>query len=84
MRINVVQVGNSRGIRIPKAILDQCKIDEEVDLEVLDGKIIIEPRRRKPREGWDEAFERMAGHGDDALFIDDSVDLDLESEDWQW
>ncbi|GAH76797.1 unnamed protein product, partial [marine sediment metagenome] len=46
MLINIVPIGNSKGIRIPKAILDQCDIENEVDLEVENGKIIIEPIKR--------------------------------------
>lgn len=82
MKINVVQIGNSKGIRIPKAILDQCEIEQQVELDVRDGHIVLEPVRRTPRTGWDERFRQMAESYDDRLLIDDS--LDLESPDWEW
>ena len=72
MRINIVQIGDSRGIRIPKAILDRCGIEQEVGLDVRGGSIILEPVGRTPRFGWDEAFHRMAERHDDQLLIDES------------
>ncbi|NCQ28242.1 MAG: AbrB/MazE/SpoVT family DNA-binding domain-containing protein, partial [Armatimonadetes bacterium] len=47
MHVNVVPIGNSRGIRLPKRILDQCQITDAVSLEVEDRKIILEPLIRK-------------------------------------
>ena len=82
MRINIVQIGDSRGIRIPKAILDRCGIEQEVGLDVRGGSIILEPVGRTPRFGWDEAFRRMAERHDDQLLINDS--LDPEHTDWEW
>ena len=82
MKVSVVPIGNSRGVRIPKAILDQCDIQSEVDLDVRDGKIILEPVRRKPRSGWSEAFAEMSAEDDDRLLIDDAIDL--ASDDWEW
>ncbi len=82
MQLNIVQIGNSKGIRIPKAILEQCQIEDQVDLEVENGRIILEPKKKTPREGWAKAFKDMRSNQDDALLIDDSVDID--SDDWEW
>ena len=82
MRVSVVRIGNSKGVRIPKAILEQCHIGNEVELEVEDGKVILEPIEPTPRAHWDTAFAEMAHAGDDELLIDDAVDLD--SGDWEW
>ena len=82
MQLNIVQIGNSKGIRIPKAILDQCHIEDRVDLEVEDGRIILEPKKKTPREGWGKAFKAMANNQDDTLLIDDGVDI--EADDWEW
>ena len=82
MQVNVVQIGNSKGIRIPKAILDQCRIGDQVELEVEEGRIILEAIKRKPRAGWEEAFREMAENRDDALVVDDSIDLDMDQ--WEW
>ena len=82
MKINVVPIGNSKGVRIPKAILEQCNIDDEVELEVKDGKIILEPSVNKPRQGWDDQFAAMAENQDDRLLIDDALEMDTDE--WEW
>ena len=82
MQLNIVQIGNSKGIRIPKAILEQCQIEDQVGLEVEDGKIILEPKKKTPRVGWEKALEALASNQEDALLIDDSVDI--EADDWEW
>ena len=82
MLINIVPIGNSKGIRIPKAILDQCDIENEVDLEVENGKIIIEPIKRIPRNGWTESLIQMAEIGEDHLLLEDTIDLEMEN--WEW
>ena len=82
MLLSIVQIGNSKGIRIPKAILEQCNIRDQIELEVENGKIILEPVYDSPRQGWDEAFREMAANNDDSLLISDGVDIDTE--DWEW
>ena len=82
MKASVIPIGNSKGIRIPKAILKQCEIGREVELEVLDKKIIISPAKRTPRHDWENAFREMAKRNDDQLLIADDLDLDLK--DWEW
>jgi antitoxin MazE len=82
MQLDVVQIGNSKGIRIPKAILKQCQIEDQVDLEVEDGKIILEARKKTPRKGWEAAFKAMAANQDDVLLIDDNLDFEMDY--WEW
>jgi len=82
MLLSIVQIGNSRGIRIPKAILEQCNIRDQIDLEVEAGRIILEPVREAPRKGWDEAFRAMNAINDDELIISDTLDIELEN--WEW
>ena len=82
MLLSVVQIGNSRGIRIPKAILEQCRIGKELELQVESGRIVLKPRKSTPRDGWDDAFKRMATSGDDQLLIDDTIDPDLGELRW--
>ncbi|RZV38724.1 MAG: AbrB/MazE/SpoVT family DNA-binding domain-containing protein [Candidatus Acidulodesulfobacterium acidiphilum] len=83
MKLNIITIGNSKGIRIPSAILKQCNIEKELDLEVKDNEIILKPAKNKPRDGWDNAFKLMRRRNDDALIIDDALDLDGE-ENWEW
>jgi len=82
MKVNIVSIGNSKGIRIPKSILDQCKFNKEADLEVDNNKLIIKPVKRKIRDGWVSAFRLMHELQEDALLLDDS--LDSEIKDWEW
>ena len=82
MKIPVIPIGNSKGIRIPKAILEQCSITDDVSLEVKDDSIIIKPVRDKPRKGWGEHFKKMKDEKDDRLVVNDQIDLEME--DWEW
>jgi len=81
MILPVVRIGNSRGIRIPKAILEQCRITDSVNAEIDREKIMLTPHRA-PREGWAEQMKKMHERGDDELCIDDGIDADFEQ--WQW
>jgi antitoxin MazE len=81
MKVNVVPIGNSKGIRIPKPLLEQCNIDQAVDLRVEGKRIVLMPIRSRSRQGWAAAAERMRQAGDDALLIPD-VFLDDVEVDW--
>ncbi|MFZ4615087.1 MAG: AbrB/MazE/SpoVT family DNA-binding domain-containing protein [Rectinemataceae bacterium] len=80
--MSLVQVGNSKGIRLPKSILDQCQIEDKLEMEVTNNEIILKPVKNKPREKWAEKFRKMSEKGDDALLINDS--LDLSDKEWEW
>jgi len=82
MRANVVRIGNSRGIRIPKSILTACGIEDAVNLSVDDGKIVLQavPQVRK---GWAEAAQEMARRGDDAL-LDSGTSTIFDEDEWEW
>lgn len=84
MRARVVRIGNSQGIRIPKPLLDQTGIMDEVELEVEKTQIIIRPISN-PRSGWDNAFRAMAKNGDDTLINgNESIAHPWDEEEWQW
>jgi len=80
MNVSIIRIGNSRGIRIPKEILDRCQVEDAVDLKVEKNKIVLEPLKRVPREGWDQAARQMHEVGDDALLMPDVFDDDVEVE----
>ena len=82
MLLSIIPIGNSKGIQIPKAILDQCNIRDQIELEVENGRIILEPVQENPRQGWDDAFREMAANSDDSLLISESVDIEMD--DWEW
>ena len=84
MRARVVRIGNSQGIRIPKPLLEQTGIMDDVELEVEKNQIIIRPVPN-PREGWDNAFKTMAQKGDDTLIYgDENISHSWDEEEWQW
>jgi antitoxin MazE len=66
MKTAIRKMGNSHGVIIPKPLLAEvgAKADDQVDLAVENGKIVIAPIRRKPRSGWAEASKRLAAAGD--------------------
>ena len=85
MKTKVVKIGNSRGIRIPKSLIEESGLKSEVDLEVIDGQIIIKAISHI-RETWGSAFKKMAKNKNDILL--DSVILTQQStwdkEEWEW
>ncbi len=84
MRTRIVRIGNSHGVRIPKALLEESGLSGEVDISVQDGAIVI-AATRQPRQGWDDAFRRMALHGDDELLDADAVTSgSFDAESWEW
>jgi antitoxin MazE len=85
MKTKVVKIGNSRGVRIPKSIIDQSGLTDEVELEIKDDKIIIKPISRS-RENWDCAFKKIAKNNDDILFDSDllSEQTIWDKEEWEW
>lgn len=82
MITHLIRIGNSQGIRIPKPLLKQVGLMGEVDMEVLDGALLIRPRPQA-RAGWDEAFAAMARRGDDAQEIE-SLPTDWDETEWEW
>jgi len=70
MEVSVVRIGNSKGIRFSKTILEKYNIKDKVDLILEKGQIIIKPLS-KPRKGWEKAFKKMSGEKDDSLLFND-------------
>jgi len=82
MKTSVIQIGNSKGIRIPTTILKQCHIENEVDLYINENEIVLKPiNSSNPRQGWENFFKKMSLNQDDKLLIPDKIGLDME--DWE-
>ncbi|EAX49045.1 transcriptional regulator/antitoxin, MazE [Thermosinus carboxydivorans Nor1] len=81
MEIDIIRIGNSKGIRLPASLLKQCGIDKKVVIKVDGNKIILTPARA-PRQGWEEAFKKAVSrvHEDDHVIYDDTIDLDMLEE----
>jgi antitoxin MazE len=85
MKTRLVNIGNSRGVRLPKAIIEQLGFENEIELEVRSDEIALRPAKRKPREGWAESFKAMAAAGDDALIDGPLPSLTkFDEEEWEW
>jgi antitoxin MazE len=83
MKADLVQIGNSRGIRIPKAFIQQCKLGEKVDIRVEGDRIII-ARERQPREDWEERFQSAEDGVSDKLLFPEFRDHKFDRDEWTW
>jgi antitoxin MazE len=83
MRTELIRIGNSRGIRIPKPLIEQCGFGETVEVRVESDCLVISPERR-PRQGWDDAF-RASGHAaQDELMLETTESNAFDREEWRW
>jgi len=84
IRTRLVKIGNSQGIRIPKTVIEQIGLGDDVELEVRDRQLVVRAASR-PRAGWEEQFQLMAERGDDKLLDDDSSGLThWDESEWTW
>ena len=81
MEVSVIKIGNSKGIRFSKTLIEKYNIKDTVDLILEKGQIIIKPLA-KPRKGWEKAFKEMSDNGDDRLLFKD-VFNDENLEEWR-
>ena len=83
MRTKLVRVGNSRGVRIPQVLIRESGLEEEVDISVEDGAVVVRSVSNA-RASWVAAFERLGGE-DGTLFLnDDGIRNDFDEEEWTW
>ena len=85
MITQIVKIGNSQGIRIPKIILQESHIGNEVELIAEHEQIIIRSIK-KTRSGWNESFKTMAQNNDDKLLDEEqlSYQSSWDEEEWEW
>ncbi len=81
-RTKLIKIGNSRGIRIPKAVAEHLHLADDIEIVIKEDHLEVRPGR-KPREGWAEAFLDMAKHGDDQL-VDAPAPTTWDKEEWDW
>jgi len=80
MKSNLIKIGNSKGVRINSSIIKECELDNEVEMQVVDKKIIIEAVK-EPRTDWNKSFENMHKNNEDILLINNGNAFD---KDWEW
>jgi antitoxin MazE len=88
IRTQIIRIGNSRGVRIPKPLLEQAALGDEVELEVQGQQIIVRGVRLRDvpaRAGWEERFRQMAEQGDDRLLDAEPISTTTwDDEEWIW
>jgi len=81
MKARLVRIGNSRGIRLPKAVIDQVGLDEDIELRVENDRLII-TAARPPRTGWADAARRLAAESRGLL--DAPSPTRFDEDEWRW
>jgi antitoxin MazE len=71
MQVSVIQIGNSKGIRLSKTLLEKYHITDKVELVLEDDHIVLKPLSQ-PRKNWEAAFAEMHRNGEDQLLIDNA------------
>jgi antitoxin MazE len=85
MKAKLITIGNSKGIRLPKALIEECGLTNEIELEVQKDRLILRSPKTV-RRGWAAAFARMRATGDDKL-LDTAAQgpsSSWDETDWTW
>jgi antitoxin MazE len=82
MKTRIVRIGNSRGVRIPKPLIEQAKLGEEVELRVVESGLLVKAAGA-PRANWADAARRLHERAEDGLLDEPSSTLFDETE-WEW
>jgi antitoxin MazE len=81
MKAQLVRIGNSRGVRLPKALIDQVGLTDEIDLRVENGCVVIAPVR-SPRSGWADAARQLRVTTNETF--DCFAPTRFDEAEWQW
>jgi antitoxin MazE len=81
-KTRIVQIGNSKGIRVPKALLEQAQLPDEIELQAEHGRLIVRAAQG-PRAGWADAAKAMHALGDDQL-LDATTSSKFDEKEWRW
>lgn len=83
MKIDIVAIGNSKGIRLPKVLLERYGLKDTAELETTeDGIMLRQPR--SARAGWDEAFNKISPKRKQTMLDDETFDTSFDDKDWAW
>lgn len=82
VRTQIIKIGNSRGVRIPKTMLEASGIEGEVTISFVNGGLVVRSIL-PPRSGWEEQLKEMvASEGD--LAVDGCAESRFDEEEWEW
>ena len=82
VRTQIVKIGNSRGVRLPKLLIEQMGFENDVEILIQRGQLVLRPLNH-PRRGWEEQFLAMAKHGDDKM-LDKPISTQWDRSEWKW
>ena len=80
MELSIIKIGNSKGIRLPKTLIEKYKLKDKAELILENGYFILKPISN-PRKGWEKAFKEMNENGEDRLLFNDVFENE-DSEEW--
>lgn len=81
MNVSVIQIGNSKGIRLSRTLIEKYNIKDTLEMILESGCIVLKPKS-EPRKGWEKAFEEMHTSGDDKMLMND-IFVDENFEEWK-
>lgn len=81
-KTRIVQIGNSKGIRVPKALLEQAQLPDEIEIQAEHGRLIVRAAQG-PRAGWADAAKAMHALGDDQV-LDATTSSKFDAKEWRW
>tara|TARA_R110002049_G_scaffold117698_1_gene271298 strand:+ start:79 stop:336 length:258 start_codon:yes stop_codon:yes gene_type:complete len=85
MKTKIIRIGNSQGVRIPKLLIEESGITEEIEMILRDNEIVLRSAETT-RKNWEESFEKMAEQGDDVLLDQEEIEKssDWDETEWTW
>jgi antitoxin MazE len=82
MKARLIRIGNSRGVRLPKPLIEEAGLQDEVEVRVREGAVVI-TSRAKPRAGWAEAAQKLRSRNGDRL-LDEPTATRFDEKEWRW
>ncbi len=84
MKLKIVSIGNSQGVRLPKPLLEQTGIAGEVEIEIDGNTLILRSTKKSPRQDWGKAFQLMSEQREDQLLDTKHINTDWDQDEWEW
>ena len=82
MKTKIVRIGKSLGVCIPKPLIEEAGLEDEVQLRIVESGLLIEGASR-PRAGWEKAAQKLRAKGEDGL-LDEPGPSDFDESEWEW
>ena len=83
MKTKLIRIGNSQGVRIPKPLIEESGLSEEIEMILRDNEIVLRSAE-ETRKGWDKAFEEMSRKGDDRLLDQEDIERPSKWDETEW